>query len=202
MVPTLVDSALTELDAGKIQTAYRKAVHAYQMRPSQEARRRLGPVFYAHGKLLASEGRLREASADFFRAVKCTDSAMFRLRARAVENALGHPSRRQVQHRLDVSSFCSHMSAKMNLSLSDLPSAPFLHVARKAGYLYPPRVKLRQASYLDEFCALGTYRWQGDERSSDQFTQWIRRLKNGDRTIGVSTWDGCSPTGSLQKQVF
>lgn len=186
MAPTYAGSALATLEAGDVRSAYKKAVHACQMRPNPEALQSLGWVFYAHGKLLASEGRLREASADFSKAVRCTaDSSMFRLRTRTTEKALRHPSRGKVQHRLDVRSFCGHMSARMNLSLSDLPPAAFLHVVRKAGYLYPPSVRLRQASHLDGFCALGTYRWQGDEKSSDQFTQWIRRLKNGDRTVGV-----------------
>ena len=75
------------------------------------------------------------------------------------------------------------MNGKRNVTLSDLPRAAVLHYVRKAGYLYPPPVGLREEAHLDEFFALGTYRWQGDENSGDQFTRWVRRLKDGDRIV-------------------
>ena len=184
MIATYVDGALAALRSGDVRTAHDKAVRACEMRPSQEHLQKLGLVFYAHGKLLTSEGRLDEATAAFSRAVKCAERCQaFRLRSRAAETASRHPSRRTVPRRLKVRSFCSDMGARINLSLSSLPAAPFLHVVRKAGYLNPPIVALRGKPSLEEFHALGTYRWQGDQNSSDRFTQWVRRLKNGDRTV-------------------
>ena len=186
MAPTYAESALTALKAGDIRTAYKKAVHACQIHSNQDDLQKLGSVFYAHGKLLTSEGRLTEATSNFTRAVKCTDrNETFRLRARTAGNALRHQSRPIVQRRLEVGSFCQTMSTRINLSLSNLPTAPFLHVVRTAKCLHPPMVALREAPRLDEFHALGTYRWQGDEKSSDLFTRWVRRLKNGDRAVAT-----------------
>ena len=186
MAPTYAETALAALRAGDIRTAYKKAVHACQIHSNQDDLQKLGSVFYAHGKLLTSEGRLTEATSNFTRAVKCTDrNETFRLRARTAGKALRHQSRPIVQRRLEVSSFCQTMSTRINLSLSNLPTAPFLHVVRKAQCLHPPMVALREAPRLDEFHALGTYRWQGDEKSSDLFTRWIRRLKSGDRAVAT-----------------
>ena len=197
LAATNASGALNSLARGDIRTAYKQAVRALQLQLSEEDRRQLGKVFYAHGKLLTSEGQFRKATADFAKAVDCSDhnNETFRLRHRTAVRALKQLFCRVISQgsepiadgnlirRFDVVSFCTDMCAKHNASLSDLPQAAILHYVRQAGYLYPPPVRLPEEAHLDEFHALGTYRWQGDEKSGDQFTRWVRRLKDGDETV-------------------
>ena len=193
---TYAHGALSALAGGDVRAAHAKAVRALQMRLSEEDRQQLGKVFYAHGKLLTSEGQFNKATADFARAVDCSDrNETYRLRHRTAEKALKQSFLRVVSQgakpitdailirRFDVVSFCNDMCAKHNLPLSDLPQAAILHYVQKAGYVYPSPVRLPEEAHLDEFHALGTYRWQGDEKSGDQFTRWVRRLKDGDKTV-------------------
>ena len=163
----------------------------------EEERRQLGDVFYAHGKLLTSEGRFDKATADFAKAVDYSNhNEIFRLRHQTALRALKRSfcqvisqasapltDAYQIRRGLDVISFCNDMKGKRNVPLSDLPRAAVLHYVQKAGYLYPPPVGLPEKVHLDEFHALGTYRYQGDEKSADQFSRWIRRLKNGDTIV-------------------
>ena len=186
-------NALNSLVSGDVQAAYEAADRALQLRPGSRERRHLGEVFYAHGKLLTSEGRFEKATVDFAKAVDCSDHNLtFRLRHRTAVQALKQSSSRVISRdidpitdmdqirRLDVVSFCEDMKGKRNVLLSDLPRAAVLHYVRKAGYLHPPLARLPEEAHLDEFHAPGAYRWQGDEKSGDQFSRWIRRLKDGD----------------------
>ena len=176
--------ALRALARGDIETAHEKAVYADRRQLTESDRQKLGDVFYAHGKLLTSKGELPSASRDFQHAVACNgDNETFRLRNRWTTRALREPSRIEVGRRLAIMKFCRDMAVQQNVALSDLPPAAFLHVAQKAQSICPPTVKLPEAGYLDDFHALGTYRWQGDAKSGDLFTRWVRRLKTGDKVV-------------------
>ena len=193
LATTAASDALMDLSRGNVQVAYKAAVQALQLPLREEERRQLGKVFYANGKLLTSEGRFDRATEDFAKAVYYNNqNETFRRRHQAAVRALEQSSFRlisqdsegfadanQIRRRLDVVSFCYDMCTKRNVSLSNLPPAAVLHYVRKARYLYPPRVNLPKAAQIDEFLALGTYRWQGDEKSGDQFSRWVRRLKDG-----------------------
>ena len=196
LAATNARSALKSLVGGDVQAAYKQAVRALELRLKVEDRRQLGKVFYAHGKLLASEGQFGKATADFAKAVDCSSHIeTFRRRHRTAVHALKQSSIRVISQsgapitdgdlirRYDVVSFCSAMRANPNVSLSNLPAAAVLNYVRKAGYLYPPQTRLPDEDHLDEFHALGTYRWQGDEKSGDQFTRWVRRMKGGERVV-------------------
>ena len=197
LAATAVTDALNALARNDVQAAHEAAVRALQRPLKEEERRQLGDVFYAHGKLLTSEGRFDKATADFATAVEYRENnETFCLRHQTALRALKESFRQvnsrysessseasQFRRRLDVSSFCHDMRARRNVPLSDLPPAAILHYVRKAGYLYLPRVRLPEASRVDEFHALGTYRWQGDEKSGDQFTRWVRDLKNGNKLV-------------------
>lgn len=193
LAKTAARDALDYLDRGNVQAAYEAADRAVQRGLASMERRHLAKVYYAHGKFLTSEGHFDKATADFAKADNYSDhDRTFRLRHRTAKQALKQLFCRVISQniepirdvnsirRLDVVSFCADMNGKRNVPLSDLPRAAVLHYVRKAGYLYPPPVGLREEAHLDEFHALGTYRWQGDEKSGDQFSRWIRRLKDGD----------------------
>ena len=197
LASTTASDALMALCGGNVRTAYEAAVRASQLPLRKEERRQLGKVFYTHGKLLTSEGRFDKAIEDFAKAIEYDNhNETFRLRHQATVRTLQQSSCRvisrnsksftdanQTRRRLDVISFCDDMCGKRSVSLSDLPRAAILHYVRKAGYLYPPQVKLPGIAQLDEFHALGTYRWQGDEKSGDQFSRWVRDLKNGNKIV-------------------
>ena len=190
--------ALFLLSCGNVRAAYEAAIQASQLPLKREERRQLGQVFYAHGKLLTSMGRFARAAEDFAKAVEYDNcNHTFRLRRQATARTLRQSSFRdisresnrstranQISLRLDVISFCNDMYTKRNISLSNLPPAAILHYVRKAGNLYPPPVSLPKSTQINEFLALGTYRWQGDEKSRDQFSRWVRRLKDGDKKVG------------------
>lgn len=187
-----VRGALSALAAGDVESAYTKAVRASPMRLSYEDRRRIGEVFYAHGKLLTSEGQLNKAAGDFAKAVACSErNETYRLRNRTAQQAVRRVASEgstpiagaNLRREFDVVSFRNDMRGKRSVPLSNLPQAAVLHYARTAGYIYPPPVPLPEQAHLDEFHALGTYRWQGDEKSSDKFTGWVRRLKDGNKTV-------------------
>ena len=221
LATTTASDALRDLSRGNVQVAYKAAVRALQLPLREEERRQLGKVFYANGKLLTSEGRFDRATEDFAKAVDYNNqNKTFRLRHQAAVRALEQSSFRvisqdserfadanQISRRLDVVSFCNDMCTKRNVSLSNLPPAAVLHYVRKAGYLYSPRVRLPKAPPIDEFLALGTYRWQGDEKSGDQFSRWVRRLKDGDIVVSkhlgrlLSDWIG-SETDCLKDTDF
>ena len=178
------NSALHAIARGDIETAYQKAIAVDPKQLTKTDRQGLGTVFYAHGKLLISKGELQRASKDFRSALACNDqNDTFRLRSRCTTQALGDPRRTTVPRRLAVMDFCRDMIVQQNVDLSDLPPAAFLHVAQRAQAIRPPTLALPEAGYLDDFHALGIYRWQGDEKSGDLFTRWVRRLKTGDRQV-------------------
>ena len=196
LAKTAAREALAYLDRGDVQAAYEEADRAVQRGLGSMERRHLAKVYYAHGKFLTSKGRFDKATADFAKADNYSDHDMtFQLRHRTAKQALKQSFCRGISQnidpildvsyirRSDVVSFCDDMNGKRNVPLSDLPQAAVLHYVREAGYLYPPPVGLREGAHLDEFHALGTYRWQGDEKSSDQFSRWIRRLKAGDEIV-------------------
>ena len=196
LAKTAARDALDYLDRGDVQAAYEAADRAVQRGLGSMERRHLAKVYYAHGKFLTSEGRFDKATADFAKADNYSDYDMtFRLRHRIAKQALKQSFCRVISQdcdplidanqirRLDVVSFCEDMKGKRNVPLSDLPRAAVLHYVRKAGYLHPPLAGLSEEAHLDEFHALGTYRWQGDEKSGDQFSRWIRRLKDGDKIV-------------------
>ena len=197
LAATAVTDALNALARKDVQAAYEAAIRALQRRLRKEEQRQLGDVFYAHGKLLTSEGRFDKATADFAKAVEYSENnETFCLRHQTALRALKESFRQvnfrdsessaeasQSRRRLDVISFCDDMCGKRNVSLSDLPRAAILDYVRKAGYLYPPQVRLPEAAQIDDFHALGTYRWQGDEKSGDQFTFWVRELKKGNKIV-------------------
>ena len=54
---------------------------------------------------------------------------------------------------------------------------------REGRYIHQPTVPLSEEANLDGFHALGVYRWQGDEKSADDFSCWIRRMKDGERIV-------------------
>ena len=194
LAATTANDALVDLSRGNVRSAYEAAVRASRQPLRKEDRRQLGKIFYANGKLRTAEGQFENAAKDFAKAVAYDNqNEAFRLRHQAAVRALeqsfsrvfSHDRERfahasQFRRRLDVISFCNDMCTKRNVSLSNLPPAAVLYYVRKAGYLFPPRVNLPKAAWIDEFFALGTYRWQGDEKSGDQFSRWVRRLKDGD----------------------
>ena len=190
--------ALESLDRGDVRRAYKQAVRALEFKLRVKDRRKLGSVFYAHGKFLTSKGQFGKAAADFSSAVECSEhNETFRNRHRTAMKALRKSSFRIISQdrepitdanlirRYDVVLFRTEMHGNPNVSLSNLPPPAILHYVRQAGYLCPPpqQVKMPNEDYLDEFRAMGTYRWQGDERSGDQFTRWIRCAKKGDRIV-------------------
>lgn len=193
---TAATDALRELTRGNLAAAYRSARKVAPGKLALRERERLGSVFYEHGKLLAAKGRLDDAAADFGRALKLgTSDELVRLRLQMTNRALQKERSLVVAdgssitepdriRRLDVATFCREMKGRRNLALSGLPPAAVLHYVRKAGYLHPPRVGLPERSRLDDFQALGTYRWRGDEKALDQFSIWVRALKTGDATVG------------------
>ena len=197
LATTAASDALKALARNDVQAAYEAAVRALERPLKKEERWQLGKVFYAHGKLLTSEGRFAEATADFAKAVDYSNhNETFYLRhqtaVRALKGSFGPVASQnsemltdenQIRRRGDVISFCNDMSGKRNVSLADLPREAILDYVRQAGYLYPPQVRLPEAAHVDEFHALGTYRWQGDEKSGDRFTRWIRDLKKGNKIV-------------------
>ena len=186
----LVRGAQDALACGDIPSAHDNAVRAWQasrrkgQHLSAADRRIVGNVYYTHGKLLTSTAHLREAVDDFARAVDCNDrSQKFRRRLRTARRAFSQSPKGLIDRENAVISFYRTMRSTRTASLADLPEAPILYYARKARYIFPPSLKLPALSDLDEFHALGTYRWQGDEKSSDQYSRWIRRLKAGNNMV-------------------
>ncbi len=189
-------AALGAVAEGDIETAYKKAVSALELRSPLKDRQQLGIVFYEHGKFLMSRGRLPKAADDFAKAVECSDgNETFRLRWQTAVSAIGKEFHRALTlsgdsstnpnsvRRMDVIEFCAAMRARHNVSIADLPKTPVLHFVRKCGFIHRPRVRLPEEDHLDEFLALGTYRWQGDEKRADEFSRWVRRLKRGEETV-------------------
>ena len=196
LADSLANEALRLLSDGDVREAWSKASRALKADPKGKFRKRLGAVFYSHGKLLTSEGMIQVAVRDFQTAVDCDGrNELFRHRLRVARRALEH-SRRWASTaagargagpdflpRKRVIDFCHDMKAKRTVSIENLPQQAVLHFVTEAGYVHPPLAKLPSATYLDEFHALGTYRWRGDAKASDTFSRWIRRMKDGDGTV-------------------
>ena len=167
---------------GNIQEARAKAARALEAHLSVDRRRDLAPVFYEHGRLLASKGQFRKAVDDFEQAVQCDDrNEIFRLRLRTARKALARFSKQNPKSA--VQTFRHAMKSRSNVLITDLPRAAVWAYVEKARYIVQPPAKLPEHANLDAFHALGTYRWQGDEKSSDPFSRWIRRMKKGDHTV-------------------
>lgn len=174
--------ALRLLAQGNVQDARAKAAGALQARLNVDRRRDLAPVFYEHGRLLASKGQFRKAVDDFEQAVRCDDrNEFFRLRLRTARKALARFSKQNPKSA--VQTFRHAMKSRPNVVISELPRASVWAYVEKAGYVVRPPTKLPEQGNLDAFHALGTYRWQGDEKNSDPFSRWIRRMKKGDETV-------------------
>lgn len=193
---TLAKEALRLLSDGDVLEAHSRASRALKADPKGDFRKRLGKVFYAHGKLLTSEGKIQMAVRDFKTAVDCEDrNELFRHRLRVARKALersrqwgGAPTgattaKTEVPRKERVIQFCHDMRAARNVSIENLPQQAVLHFVREAGYIHPPQAKLPAAMYLEKFDALGTYRWRGDSKASDTFSRWVRRMKDGERTV-------------------
>lgn len=167
---------------GNIPDARRKAAGALEARLTGDRRRELGIVFYEHGRLLASQGEFRQAVDDFEQAVRCDDrNEIFRLRLRTARKALARFTKQNPKSA--VQTFRHAMKSRPNVLITDLPRPAVWAYVEKAGYIVRPPTKLPEHANLDAFHALGTYRWQGDEKSSDPFSRWIRRMKKGDQTV-------------------
>ena len=167
---------------GNIPDARAKAAGALEARLNVDRRRELGTVFYEHGRLLASKGQFRKAVDDFEQAVRCDDrNEIFRLRLRTASKALARFSKQNPKSA--VQTFRHAMKSRSNVLDAELSEAAVWAYVEKAGYIVRPPTKLPEHGNLDAFHALGTYRWQGDEKSSDPFSRWIRRMKKGDRTV-------------------
>lgn len=193
---TLAKEAIRLLSDGDVREAWSKASRALEADPKGEFRKRLGTVFYSHGKLLTSEGAIQMAVRDFQTAVDCDGrNELFRHRLRAARHALEH-SRRWASttsgattpgsdfvRRERVIEFCHDMKAKRTVSIENLPHQAVLHFVTEAAYVHRPLAKLPSATHLDAFHALGMYRWRGDVKASDTFSRWIRRMKDGDGTV-------------------
>ena len=190
-LPTILSAAsatnaIRALARGDVEAAYKTAVNADARRLKKSDRKQLGCVFYAHGKLLTSNGDVQSASRDFRRAVGYDgDNETFRLRNRWTTHALRESRQTEVERRLLIMKFCQEMTVRQNVPLSNLPRAAFLHVAQRAQSICPPIVPLPEAIHLDRFDALGTYRWQGDAKSGDLFTRWVRDLKAGKNATAI-----------------
>lgn len=182
LVAARVGDALTALDRGDVEAAYKAACRSMQLKLVGEQRQQLGEIFYRHGKLLTSRGRFGEATNDFSKAVSFSQhNETFSLRHRAAMQALKRSFCADQNRQSDIVSFCADMKGRKNVPIANPPRAAILHYVREAEHLHRPQVKLVDENRLDEFHALGTYRWRGDEKSADLFSQWIRRLKNGDK---------------------
>lgn len=212
LADTLAAEALRRFSDGDVRGAQSKASRALKADPKGDFRKRLGIVFYSHGKLLSSEGMIQMAVRDFQTAVDCDSrNELFRHRLRVARHALQH-SRRWASaptgataagsdfvRRARVVDFCHDMKAKRTVSIENLPHQPVLHFVTEAGYVHRPLAKLPSATHLDGFHALGTYRWRGDVKASDTFSRWIRRMKDGERTVArhlgglLADWTCSSP---------
>ena len=179
-----------------VRAAHSAASRALEAHPRGEFRKRLGIVFYSHGKLLTGEGKFQAAVRDFQKALDCDGrNKLFRRRLQAARDALkrcrqwtGTPSAGTTAgtdfiRRKRVIEFCDDMKSRRNASIESLPQEAVLHYVCEAGYIHRPSAELPVAKELDEFHALGTYRWRGDEKASDTFSRWIRRMKDGERTV-------------------
>lgn len=193
---TLAKEALRHLSDGDVAAAQSQASRALKADPKGDFRKRLGKVFYAHGKLLTSEGKIQMAVRDFETAVDCEDrNELFRHRLRVARKAIecsrqwgGAPTgattaNTEVPRKERVIQFCHDMKAARNVSIENLPQQAVLHFVNEAGYIHRPLAQLPAAMYVDEFHALGTYRWRGDVKARDTFSRWIRRMKDGERTV-------------------
>ena len=193
---TRADSALSHFSRGNVRAAYSAASGALEADPKGDFRKRLGIVFYTHGKLLASEGKFQMAVRDFQTALDCDGrNELFQRRLRVARDALKHSRQwpgtptgsttagTDVIRKARVIAFCGEMKSRGNVSTVGLPQEAVWHYVNEADYIHPPAAKLPLAKDLDEFHALGTYRWQGDEQASDAFSRWIRRMKDGERTV-------------------
>lgn len=179
-----------------VRAAHSAASGALEAHPRGEFRKRLGIVFYSHGKLLTSEGKFQAAVRDFQKALDCDGrNKLFKRRLQAARDALKH-SRQwpgtptdapsggpDVIRRARVVAFCGEMKSRGNVSTEGLPQEAVWHYVNEADYIHPPAAKLPLAKDLDEFHALGTYRWRGDEKASDTFSRWIRRMKDGEEPV-------------------
>jgi len=195
-----MDDALAALERGDVRAAFGSANRALSLHPKPAERRRLAEVFYAFGKFQTSQGEFGEAASAFRKAVECDDrNETLRLRQRTAKRALETASRRVVERdglpaveltqpdeirRWDIVTFKEDMGTTGNVSISTPPRAAILYYVQQGGYLHPPTMALPEHGSLDEFHALGIYRWQGDARSGDDFSRWVRRMKDGDRTVG------------------
>ena len=179
-----------------VRAAHSAASRALEAHPRGEFRKRLGIVFYSHGKLLTSEGKFQAAVRDFQKALDCDGrNKLFQRRLQVARDALkrsrqwpGTPTGSatvgtDVIRKARVVAFCGEMKSRGNVSTVGLPQEAVWHYVNEADYIHPPAAELPLAKDLDEFHALGTYRWQGDEKASDPFSRWIRRMKDGERTV-------------------
>lgn len=179
-----------------VRAAHSAASGALEAHPRGEFRKRLGIVFYTHGKLLTSEGKFQMAVRDFQTALECDDrNELFQRRLQAARDALKHsrqwagtptagsPGGTDFIRRERVVEFCSAMKSRRNASIKSPPQESILHYVCESGYIHRPSAELPFAKELDEFHALGTYRWRGDEKASDPFSRWIRRMKDGERPV-------------------
>lgn len=185
----LAETALRLFSKGDVRAAWSKASGALERDPKGDFRKQLGIVFYSHGKLLTSEGMIQKAVRDFQTAADCDGrNELFRNRLRVARRALEHSRRwggTDFLRRKRVIEFCHDMKATKTGSIEDLPQQAVWHYVSQAGYIHPPspEAKLPSAMDLDEFHALGTYRWRGDVKAYDDFSVWVRRMKTGENTV-------------------
>lgn len=184
LADALVKEAVRLFADGDVRAAQSKASRALKANPKGDFRNRLGTVFYSHGKLLTSEGMIQKAVRDFQTAVECDGrNELFRNRLRAARHALEHSRQwggTDFLRRKRVIEFCDDMKATRTGSIDNLPQQAVWHYVSEAGYIHSPPTKLPSAMDLDEFQALGTYRWRMDAEAHDAFSRWIRRMKDGE----------------------